>query len=121
MNPSTVGGRVFSLTIEDGWRTKRGPFCIFQQSGGMQPAVSHCRMSGLHGIGWMSELSSSSSNGRIPERTMVVVGEEPGTSCSLVEWVGYRQVFMHPKLIFITSGSMCGVMGRGEWVCVGMV
>ena len=26
-----------------------------------------------------------------------MVGEEPGTSCSLVEWSGDKQVFMHPK------------------------
>jgi hypothetical protein len=38
----------------------------------------------------------SSSDGRIPERTVVVVGEEPGTSCSLVKWAGYKQVSMHP-------------------------
>ena len=84
MNPSTVEGHVLLLTIEkmDG-ELKQGLFCLFQQSNGMQSMVSHCKMSGLHGMGGMSELSSLLSNGRIPEHTVVVVGEEPGTSCSL--------------------------------------
>ena len=42
-----------------------------------------------------------------------MVGEEPGTSCSLVEWSGNKQDTCIPKLIAVMSGSMSGVWCRG--------
>ena len=83
--------------------------------------VSHCRMSGLHGNGWVSELAWLVGQRQDTQAHHSSGGGRAWDLLFPVEWLGDRQVFMHPKTHCFNEWEHVWCLVRGEWVCVGMV